>query len=190
MRNETHGGVLLLTYSASELPLGLKCQILSFLRITWPEGFMGENRLRDWISRGDAQHILLVENGILISHTEVKWKYLDHAGVTYNVYGLSAVLTYPAFRGQGYGRQVVAAGTAFIEATDADIGMFHCAPSLKDFYSACGWIPMEHTKTLVGDTDCPEVSDELMMMQFFSSKGKRGRASFERDPVYFGEDTW
>jgi hypothetical protein len=29
----------------------LKYQILSLLRIVWPEGFVGENRLRDWISR-------------------------------------------------------------------------------------------------------------------------------------------
>ena len=32
--------------------------------------------------------------------------------------------------------------------------------------------------------------DELMMMRFFTDKGKRGRPTFESEPVYFGESTW
>jgi hypothetical protein len=30
-----------LVYPINELPAHLKCQIVSFLRIVWPEGFMG-----------------------------------------------------------------------------------------------------------------------------------------------------
>jgi hypothetical protein len=40
-----------LIYPSNELPAHLKYQILSLLRIVWPEGFVGENKLRDWISR-------------------------------------------------------------------------------------------------------------------------------------------
>jgi predicted N-acetyltransferase YhbS len=179
-------------YPAEELPSDLKWQILSFLRVTWPGGFVGENRLRDWISPPEdrPRHFVLVENGLLVSHAEVVWKYLDHAGETYKAYGLSGVFTYPSFRGQGYGRQVVDAGTKTIRASDADVGMFHCAPGLGPFYAASGWIPLPGATTWVGRKSAPVVSDELLMMLFLSEKGRRGRPAFEREALYFGEDTW
>jgi GNAT superfamily N-acetyltransferase len=158
----------------------------------WPEGFVGENRLRDWISTDDDHpvFIMLVEQDVLISHTEVVWKYLDHAGETYKAYGLSGVLTYPAFRNQGYGKRIVERGTAYIEASNADIAMFHCDKSLKKFYESCGWIPMETAVTYVGDKTDPRISNELLMMRFLSAHGKMSRSAFENIPFYFGEDTW
>jgi GNAT superfamily N-acetyltransferase len=179
-------------YSSENLPPDLKWQILSFLRVTWPDGFVGENRLRDWISPPEdhPSHAVLVENGLLISHTEVVWRYLDHAGETYKAYGLSGVFTYPSLRRQGYGRQVVDAGTEIIRASDADIGIFHCAPNLGAFYAASGWIPMAGVTSWVGPKSVPVVSDELMMMLFLSDRGQRGRPAFEREPLYFGEYTW
>jgi hypothetical protein len=59
-----------LVYSSKEIPPHLKWQILSSLRMEWPEGFTGPNRLRDWTSK-DKNHpisIMLVEKKILISH--------------------------------------------------------------------------------------------------------------------------
>ncbi len=179
-------------YSSEDLPPDLKWQILSFLRAAWPEGFEGELRLRDWIAlpADHPGHVVLVENGLLISHTEVVWRYLDHAGQTYKAYGLSGVFTYPGVRRQGYGKQVVDAGTEIIRASDADIGIFHCAPSLGPFYAASGWIPMTGATSLIGPKSAPAISDELMMMLFLSDKGQRGRAAFEQEPFYFGEYTW
>ncbi len=179
-------------YPSEDLPPDLKWQILSFLRTAWPDGFVGENRLRDWISPPEdhPSHFVLVENGLLVSYAEVVWRYLDHAGETYKAYGLSGVLTYPSFRRQGYARQVVDAGTKTIRASDADIGIFHCAPALGLYYAASGWIPMWGTTTWVGPKSAPVVSDELMMMLFLSEKGRRGRPAFEHEPLYFGNDTW
>ncbi len=112
--------VELVTYADDELPADLKCQVLSFQRIQWPEGFVGVNRLRDWIHHPELHpaHFVLVENGVLISYAGVLWKDLEHAGAVYKTYELSGVLTYRAFGRQGYGRRVVAAATAYIrEAT-------------------------------------------------------------------------
>jgi len=184
----------LLTYSSQELPPELKCQILSFLRITWPEGFRGENQLRDWISPAEEHpvHCVLVEQGILISHTEVKWIYLDHAGETYKAYGLSGVFTYPAFRGQGYGAQIVQAGTDLIRQSDADVGVFWCDPRLDGFYARNGWLPMRTAVTLIlhEDGSWLPATEELLMMLFVSRKGERGRGAFERKPVHWRGDTW
>lgn len=179
-------------FPSDELPSDLKWQILSFLRITWPEGFMGENRLRDWISNESdhPSHFVFVENGILISHTEVVCKHLAHAGETYKVYGLSGVFTYPSFRGQGYGRRIVDAGTKYIRGSDADVGMLHCDFGLEPFYSKSGWIPMMTATTRIGSRDEPIISEELMMMLFLSEKGRQGRSVFEHEPVYFGGSTW
>lgn len=181
-----------LVYDHDKLPAHLKCQILSFLRIHFPEGFVGENRLRNWISTPDNHPIslMLIEEDILISHTQVVWKYLDHGGETYKVYGLSGVFTYPAFQRQGYGQRIVELGTAYIDASDGDVGIFHCVPHLQRFYTRCGWTAMEQAVTLVGSQETPVISDELMMIRFLNEKGRAGRQAFEQEPIYFGEDTW
>ncbi len=184
--------VELLTYAGEELPPDLRCQVLSFQRIQWPEGFVGVNRLRDWIHHPEQHptHFVLVEDGVLISYAGVLWKELEHAGAVYKTYGLSGVLTYPAFGRQGYGSRVVAAATAHIRGTDADVGLFTCAPHLKDFYAASGWIPMEGAVLLSGPRSAPYPSEELVMMGFSSEKGKRGRAAFASMPIYFDDDPW
>ncbi len=181
-----------IVYPSGEIPAHLKWQILSFLRIEWPDGFTGPNRLRDWISREEDHPIsfMLVEKDILISHAEVVWKYLEHAGETYKVYGLAGVFTYPAFRRQGYGTRVVALATAYIDRSDADVGIVFTQPHLKEFYSRNGWLPMEKTVVLIGSKRDPAVSDQLVLMRFLSEKGKKGRTSLETVPVYFGEDAW
>jgi GNAT superfamily N-acetyltransferase len=184
----------LLTYTSADLPESLKWQAVSFLRVHFPDGFINENRLRNWITREDDHpiHIVIVEQGILISHTNVVWKHLDHDGVTYKAYGLTGVFTYPSFRGQGYGSKVVAAGTDCILRSDADIAMLYCDESLMNFYARHGWIYMDKSISYIEEKNrLVRVEDEILMMLFISTKGQRGRAAFERKPIYFGSDhTW
>lgn len=185
--------VELLVSPQSQLAPEIECQILSFLRISWPEGFQDENRLRNWITRLDHHPLsfVLVENGLLIAHAQVVWKMLDHVGVKYKTYGITGVFTYPSFRRQGYGLQVVQAASTYIAQSDADIGMLHCEHQLKAFYGQAGWLPMVGAVTLIGARANPVISGELMMMQFFSEKGQRGEESFLKVPVFFDEDsTW
>jgi GNAT superfamily N-acetyltransferase len=180
-------------YTSADFPVDLKCQALSFLRIEWPEGFRGENRLRNWITKeaDHPVHVVLIEAGLLISHTNVVWKYLDHAGITYKTYGLTGVFTYPSFRGQGYGSRLIAAATTYIRASDGDVAMFHCDPGLRNFYAQHGWEALAQATTYLGSSEKFLVDDEILMMQFLSLKGQQGRASFEREPIYFGSDsTW
>lgn len=186
--------VELLTCDSADLPKSLKWQAVSFLRMEYPLGFTGENRLRDWVTREEDHpiHIMLVENGILISHTNVVWKFLAHAGETYKAYGLTGVFTYPSFRGEGHGSRVVEAGTRSILRSDADVAMLYCDESLKRFYARHGWIHLEQSVSYTGEGDSlARVDDEVLMMIFISPKGQQGRASFEREPVHFVSDyTW
>jgi GNAT superfamily N-acetyltransferase len=182
----------LVMFSDEEVPAGIKCQVLSFHRLQWWEDYTGENRLRDWIQPPELHpaHVAIVEDGVLISYAAVVWKLLEHAGAVYTTFGLSGVLTYPAFRGQGYGRRVVEAATEVIRASDADIGLFTCEPSLSHFYAASGWIPMERAVLQCGPRSAPLTTTQRAMMGFFSEKGRHGRPSFESLPIYFGHNLW
>ena len=180
-------------YSSDEYPAYLKCQTLSFLRMEWPEGFVGKNRLRDWITpeKMHPVHFVIVEGEILISHLEVVWIPLIHKGIEYKTYGLTGVLTYPQFRKQGFGSRLVKEATKYINKSDADIAMYHVGQDLVNFYnSSCGWEPIYKAKTLKGSKDNPVADDGVMMALFLSEKGKKGRKDFETIPFYFGEDTW
>ncbi len=180
-------------YASSEYPADLKCQTLSFLRMQWPDGFVGENQFRNWVTKeaDHPVHIVLVERGILISHTNVVWKPLEHEGVTFKTYGLTGVFTYPAFRGKGYGSRIVRAGTAYIDQSDADIAMFHCDLELQAFYVRSDWTLMPEATTFIGSREAPEEVADVLMMRFISEKGRAARATFERGTVYFGSDsTW
>ncbi len=176
-------------YQQSDLPDHLKWQIISFLRTQWPDGFEGENLYRDWISHKEDNpvSIIMAEGNLVIAHTEVVWKTLEHDGQSYKMYGLSGVFTFP-FRKKGYGTQVVKAAKKYMEKSDGDIVLF---PSSKQgFYEKAGFIPMPNVALLEGDKNNPKKHDEATFMLFLSEKGKRGRESFEKSPIYFGTDIW
>lgn len=182
----------LITFADNQLPGALSMQILSLHRGEWSEAYAGASQDRDWIQqpRFHPTHWVLVEDEVVVSYVGVVWKDLAHAGELFKTYGLSGVVTHPAFRRQGHGRRIVDAATESIVGGDADIGLFTCAPQLSDFYSARGWIPMVGTVLFGGPRNAPYPSDELTMMGFFSEKGKRGRAEFESTPIYFDDDLW
>lgn len=178
-------------FVSEDVPEPFKCQILSFVRIQWPELFAGDLRFRDWTSKPSLHPVtlLLEEEGILVSRLEIVWDMLPHAGEVYKTYALSGVFTYPAYRKQGYGLQLVQSARAYIEQqADADVVLFHS--TLIGFYEKAGFERMESLVTLVGDPRHAEISDETGFMFFVSEKGKQGRRAFENVPVYIGENIW
>lgn len=152
---------------------------------------MGSNLYRDWITAEPetTRHVVIVERDVLIAHAEVKWKWLHHAGDRFKVNGLSGVLTYPAFRGQGFGAAVIREGTALIHDGNADIGMLGCDPTLSGFYAKAGWEPMTDSTVLIGATPHDARADDgLLMMLFVSGKGVAARPKFGGCPIYWGDD--
>jgi GNAT superfamily N-acetyltransferase len=159
-------------YASQDVSEEFKCQILSFVRIQWPDLFRGENRLRDWTSKSELHPVtfLLEEEGVHISRLEVVWDVLAHAGEMYRTYGLSGVFTYPAYRAQGYGLRLVQSAKTFIEQqAEADLVLFHS--TLTGFYEQAGFERMDHLITLVGDPNLPERSPETAFMLFLPDKG-------------------
>lgn len=171
-------------FASQDVPERFTCQILSFVRIQWPALFSGKHRLRDWTSKPDLHPVtfLLEEEGVLISRLEVVWDVLAHVGETYLTYGLRGVFTYPAFRKQGYGLQLVQSAVAWIERqAEADLVLVHS--TLTGFYEQAGFERMDSLITLVGEPNRPERSPETAFLLFLSEKGKRGRSRFENASV-------
>lgn len=180
-------------FSADSLPAELKWQILSFMRVQWPEGFRDQWRGRNWIARPDFHplHFVLTEESTVISHTEVLWTIFHHAGAIYTVFGLSGVFTFPDRQREGCGRRIVEAATRYIQQTGrADLAMLWCDPHNRDFYIKCGWEYIEGAKTFVTDANGTDLSSELLLMLFFSDKGKSGKSAFQNEPIFFGDTTW
>ncbi len=182
----------LLTYPQSQLPEKWFYQIISFLRIEFADGFVGDLQFRNWIAPADysPMYLIIVHDEVLIAHTQVLSKTLRHEGQKYQVYGLSGVLTYPAFQGQGYGRQIVRAGTDYIAAQpDADIGVLTCALHNVGFYQKCGWTFIT-PRLLIGSETNPIPSEELAAVMCISENAQQHRVDFETVPLYWGEDLW
>lgn len=179
-------------YPSEELPPAVKCQILSYVRVEWSWIFEGANRFWDYTKKDTHPvNVVIVERDVLISHTEVNWRNLAHEGETFKVYGVSAVFTYPAFRREGFGRQVMEATTAYIQASDADVAMLFCAPELVPFYEACGWSLMANNQLSYGPPAEPTLDEgATWLMLFVSDKGRQARPLFEQRPVYIGPYMW
>ena len=182
----------LYSYPSPELPAHIKWQILSFIRIEWAFVFEGDLKFWDYtVKDTHPVNFVIVERDLVISHAEINWRYITHAGETYKVYGLSAMFTYPSFRNEGYGQQIANAVTDYVLASDADVGMLFCLPPLREFYEKSGWIAMETMQVKSGPEDNPYLNEgEITMCLFVSEKGKRARADFEQLPVYVGTHTW
>ena len=174
-----------------ELPRELKCQILSFIRIEWWWIFRDHNRFWDFTSKATHPvNVVITERGQVISHAEINWRMVQHAGQAFKVYGVSAVFTYPAFRKEGYGRQIMRAVTDHLQASDADLGLLFCLPQLVPFYAAAGWEAPPDAQILYGDQDHPHVEEIPACMLFISDRARAARAALTTQPLYVGAYSW
>lgn len=176
--------------SELEIPLVIHKQIIDFLRIEWPDGFEGGNSTRDWVSKVEYHPVTftLMDGETLVSHVLAVWKPILHKGVSYKLYALSGMFTYPQFRGKQYGLQVLKAAVDYILHSDADLFFVHS--KLKGFYEKVGLQLNPKVRTLIGAKDKPVDSKEPVFTMFLSEKGKKGQQNFESEPFYFGEDLW
>jgi predicted GNAT family N-acyltransferase len=172
-----------------EMPLHFYYQVQSFTRIFWVDG---EQYDIEYGLTEPAMHVVLAKEKSLISYTAIIWREIELKGYSYKCYGLSGVMTFPAFRRRGFAGQVVDKAVKLIrEDPSADIVLLWTAHHNVHFYTQHGWTAMPNITTTKGDPAQPEVyDDEMRMMLFLSDKAISNRADFEQAQLYIGEDTW
>ena len=177
--------------SNAALPAHYECQVRSFKRIMWFDAYQYNLNAplvpEDW----HPTHVVLAEQHALLSYAGVVWRTVTHAGQSFKTYGLSSVLTYPAFRRKGYARQVVDTASDHIRADpEADIAILFTEPGLEGFYKAAGWQAMPEVEILIGKPEAPQPFAAFTMMLFLSERGQATRGAFNSAPVYFGRYEW
>lgn len=181
---------LLSVYQQPEFPAIYKWQAIAFMRMEWTSIFQGENLYMHETYPPELQpvHFVMAEGDSLLSYGALLRLSLMHAGIEYQVYGFGNLLTFPPFRGRGYGGQILQKATQYIQQSDVDAGILFCDPSLEGFYATRAW---EATRTLthLGTPERYEVYEPLRMMVFVSPKAIAHKAEFETQPLYI-ESPW
>jgi GNAT superfamily N-acetyltransferase len=183
----------MLMFPETRIPEKIRQQVFSLIKAEWPGAFSGDKENRDWLNRPETNPLalMLVSGDTVIAYTGIVWKYIEHAGENYKAYGLSGVLTNPAYRRQGYGQQLIKAAYQIIGESGADIGIFTCDIPLKGFYEECGWKALEKGYLVGGTRQKPfpeDLSGKATMINYFSEKARKHMADFENGPIYLELD--
>ena len=104
-------------------------------------------------------YFVVTEGPALFSHASVVTRSVECNGRTYACGGLSAVLTYPAFRRNGYATQVVRAATEHLSASPFDVALLWTSPDKKPFYARFGWEHHPGIRTFTGQRASPAFHD-------------------------------
>src|SRR5690242_10343289 len=136
----------LFTFPKHAVPREIAAQIRSYMRVQWPHLDGRGGRLWDVPPSDGAVTFVLMHDQLLVSHASVKrWDFAFEGG-RQKILGLSAVFTYPAWRGSGFGRQIVHAATAhLLRAPDADAAILFCSEKRIPLYESTGWQDMATT---------------------------------------------
>jgi hypothetical protein len=148
---ETHiQGIQDRTYPHEHLPRELEIQVLAFIRIVWPDALVGDERFRSrmW-DEPSPTHFVRSAGDVLVSHAQVFDLEFEGDDGVVRIGGVGAVMTYPAFRGEGHGGAVMRRAAEHIEALD-DVGVLFCDESNVPFYSRLGWSRLEPGRVRVG----------------------------------------
>lgn len=177
-------------YTPDNLPEHFMWQIFDFARVSWAEEGQPFGLPLDpptW----HPTYFIISDDQILISSATVLRTIVQCQNHSYKLYGIGNVLTYPSYRKQGYGRQVIANATHYIrQDKQADMALLQTAPHLEKFYGEHGWEHTPDIKTLTGDADHPIVDDGWIMMLFLSQRAHDHRKDFAHHGFYIDEYIW
>jgi aminoglycoside 2'-N-acetyltransferase I len=175
-------------YAQADCPSNIREQIIHLLRNEWPQTFIRNKP--EWPTESlelDPISLVLMINGLVVSHGAVLRKSINHCGVSYLAFGLSSVVTSSSFRRQGFGRRIFKYATRYMEQEKADIGIFTCDPYLENFYFSYGWEVAKKTPLVGGTPAKPFSSDrlgKLTLIHFFSWKAKKNRKIILSAPIF------
>ena len=180
-----------LQYTLDNLPTDYEWQIRDFVRIHWYDGFQYDVNATLHPDFWHPAYFVIADQRALFSAATAVWKMVEIDGISYKTYGLSGVLTYPTFRGKGYGRAVVDAATDYIkQQAGADMAILWTGENLFPFYEHCGWEHPDKLKVMHGPKDDPQLSYGEPMLLFLSERTQQMRPTLIGGTFYFGEFTW
>lgn len=177
-------------YDDAGLPTTLRIQVLSFLRIVFPDGFVGPNRFRKTTSHPGLQplHLLYAANSQLVSHQEIITTTVAVNEIEYRVKSPTAVLTYPAFRNEGWSSRLNAAAVEYIDNGDADIGVLTCAPHLIGFYGRAGWTLAAGATIVAGPDGSTWTSHDVLLTRPTSPRSTRFLHDLAHHPMRVADE--
>jgi ribosomal protein S18 acetylase RimI-like enzyme len=76
--------------------------------------------------------------------------------------GVSSVMTYPAFRGEGHSSALLRRAASHIEASGMDFGMLFCDEHNVSFYERLGWQVLDRGRVRVRED--PDGDDHQMVL--------------------------
>ena len=159
-------------------------RILELERTAWP----GDEEAETFPSAPDTYvtSFLWLEGAVPVCHVGARGSVLRHKGQTYAAYGLSEVVTHPAYRGRGLASEGIRRAARFIMERRADVSLFTCAPERVPFYTRVGWRAVEGACLVGGTARRPFRSDSLhlvTMMMFLSPRARLHQADFEHTDI-------
>ena len=110
--------------------------------------------------------MLLRQGSQLLAALSLLFTDFDHAGHRFAAGGLSAVVTHPAHRDRGHGRQLVRAARQQLAGAGVDLAVFTCDRPLAPFYLGAGWTLFEATVLIGGTVQDPFGSDQFDKLTF------------------------
>jgi predicted acetyltransferase len=151
-------------YRHPELPRLLEQQVLDFWRLVWAEDSMGEHRFRQRMHDvgDDSIHFVRSAGSLLVAHVQVIPIDLDGRDRRLLIGGISAVLTYPQFRGEGHASALLRQAAEHMETAGLDLGMLFCDEENVSFYSRLGWHPLDRGRVTVRED--PDSEDRHMVL--------------------------
>jgi GNAT superfamily N-acetyltransferase len=134
--------------------------------------------------RPKEQHVLVVENGISVSHVGLVKHIVRVGEAMVPVAGFGGVLTHPKHRGAGFARAAMdeAARWAAREL-DTAFGMLFCREAVQPWYEGLGW-SLVHDAVWIDQPQGTIVSPFPVMVKGF------GEASWPAGVVRLGSLPW
>src|SRR5262245_13624236 len=158
------------TYTRPDLPRLIEQQVLDFGRLIWSDGFMPEDRFRDRMHEvpDDTTHFVRSAGSLLVSHVQVIPIHLEGRDGPLVIGGISSVMTYPPFRGEGHGSALLRRAAEHIDAKGLHVGMLCGDRETIPFYERLGWDALEHGRVAVqddqhGDDDVMVLGDDGLL---------------------------
>ena len=172
-------------FTNGTFPDALRWQAVAFMRVEWPFVFQGAGRLlaHPYPPSEEQIHIAMVEGDVLMSYATLLGIDQPYDGMTYRMYGLGNMFTFPPYRREGLGRQVIHAATHFLEHSEADMGALLCGEELVPMYGAHGWVAAS-APTYEGAPERAKPIEAVRMMIVVSERAQGERDSLLDAPMY------